>query len=246
MKGTDKDRGKIHAVFKRFGFTPFLFESTPTTTRLVSFAYAASQVKYPSTCKHRVLYIAGHGGFATIDGSGNDPQPFFKVDDERIFIQRDILEVFKNSMKKPRDSFTLFFDCCLNNKEDLQVESYSIGVPPPRCFVAYGTSPGMVATGYKEGGLYTTLVCENLEKLEVGESLSKAMDLTHKAMEEEMKNRAEKQSSKLKADCAHHDDDTCKEKAEDDDAEDDTIITQLPLVISSAGPIYFNGILTKS
>ena len=179
--GTDVDVDNIYKTFKsQLQFAAFRRENL-TCSHLSTHIKAAATFEYPMTCKYKAFYFAGHGGI--------DPnqQPYFNAVSERnevVSIQRNILTFFQGTHYKPSDSFMFFFDCCLSSSQKTTHERTPFTFEiPKRCLVAFATSPGLASIGSSEkGGRWTSLFCQNLRKLQNGETLTSVLDRTHEAV----------------------------------------------------------------
>ena len=182
VKGTHVDVQHVYqAFYGKFNFA-VLIEENLTCKELAMYIDAAATYKYPPFCKSRVFYFAGHGG---ID---KNQQPFFHAigteELKSLSVQRHILAPFKRI--RGSDSLIFLFDCCLNmvdhGEYDPNAAPFAFDIPP-QCLVAFATSPGKKSWGDNlKGGAWTNRLCENLEKLRTGDTLTSALDATNDAV----------------------------------------------------------------
>ena len=179
--GIDVDFQRVHETFANvFNFATLRIDC-PTYSQLAHIIYAAATYKYPPTCHLKGFYFAGHGG---IDESS---RPFFNTVKEEEFVavsvQQHILGPFRKKMK-PKDRFMFFFDCCLISKlgYDFEKKPFALDTPP-RCLVAFATSPGQLSSGdRKEGGKWTNALCNHLEKFQEKDTLTHVLENVNEEM----------------------------------------------------------------
>ena len=181
-KGTDVDVDEMASTFTKLNFAVYR-EQYLTSAQLCCLVKAASDSNYPSSYKYVVFNYSGHGG---CNNSGNSFILPLKVGEsnEEVYIEDDIISPFVNSPKAGKFArcFLFFFDCCLSYAHtDGKITTAGTESPlkfttiPKECLVAYATSKGAKAAGGSRGGIWSSILCKNLQK---DISLAEVLDKT--------------------------------------------------------------------